>query len=411
MAAVSIIVTSYNIEDYLEECLDSIVGQTLRDVEIIVVDDGSSDSSPDIIRQFAERDSRIVPVLLGQNSPGGVATAANAGLDRATGSYVGFADGDDVCEPDMFDKLWRAAVAADADLSMCNYRLFNDGSFERTEPADERRWADFTKSSYRLDDERRREFLGFVAVPWRKLYRREFLDEHAIRFPVGDYFYEDNPFHWFCLVQAESIALVPQVLCYHRLARPGQTMQTADERLFRIFAHHETIYDFLIRENVLEAYRPTLLAWAISQMEWISRRTPSSLRRQLFETLRTVFQHYSSSDIDRALALGRKGETARQLSKAVSTNNFARFNLCVDGTAAKQNPVLRGWYHLRYSGPLKTAKITARYARQRLEGVTMNGGLRTPFSASKGVSNEQLMFALAVLERRLDRIEQQLRDR
>ena len=90
MADLSIIVTAYNIEDYIEQCLDSVAVQTLRDLEVLVVDDGSSDSTPEKIVEFCASDPRFIPVLLPENSPGGVATAANAGLDRATAPLVGF---------------------------------------------------------------------------------------------------------------------------------------------------------------------------------------------------------------------------------------------------------------------------------------------------------------------------------
>ena len=89
MAEVSIIVTAYNIEDYIEQCLDSVAAQTLTDIEVLVVDDGSSDTTQAKIVEFCDADPRFVPVLLGENSPGGVATAANAGLDRATARWVG----------------------------------------------------------------------------------------------------------------------------------------------------------------------------------------------------------------------------------------------------------------------------------------------------------------------------------
>ena len=84
MAELSIIVTAYNIERYIEQCLDSVAAQTLRDIEVLVVDDGSSDTTPQKIVEFCAGDQRFIPVLLPDNSPGGVATAANAGLDRAT---------------------------------------------------------------------------------------------------------------------------------------------------------------------------------------------------------------------------------------------------------------------------------------------------------------------------------------
>lgn len=218
MAELSVIVTSYNIERYLAACLDSIVNQTLEDLEIIIVDDGSSDSSPQIITEYAERDSRIIPILLGDNSIGEVATAANAGLEVASAPYVGFADGDDICELDMFESMLSAAKANNADLVMCDYETFTDETGEHNPPADHHRWAELSRDYYELDEATRINFLRFIAVPWRKLYRHDLLADNNIRFPVGDYFYEDNPFHWFALLHARSIALVPRVLCYHRVA-------------------------------------------------------------------------------------------------------------------------------------------------------------------------------------------------
>ena len=128
MADLSIIVTAYNIKDYIEQCLESVAAQTLSDIEVLVVDDGSTDSTPGRITEFCAADPRFIPVLLPENSPGGVATAANAGLDRATGRWVGFVDGDDYVEPTMFERLVGAAAATSwtptpagysSDLSPC----------------------------------------------------------------------------------------------------------------------------------------------------------------------------------------------------------------------------------------------------------------------------------------------------
>jgi glycosyltransferase involved in cell wall biosynthesis len=231
MPAVSVIVTSYNIERYLGECLDSLLAQTLQDLEIIVVDDGSTDSSPEIVKRYAARDPRIRPVLLPDNSPGAVGTPSNAGLELATAPYVGFADGDDVLAPTMFEELHRAAVTHDTDLVMCQYEELVEPTGERRAPADAKRWEQLEPGRLDLDVATRKQILRFVAVPWRKLYRRDLLERHQIRFPVGDHYYEDNPFHWFSVVSADSIAIVPQVLCAHRVNRPGQTMAAHDARL------------------------------------------------------------------------------------------------------------------------------------------------------------------------------------
>ena len=293
MPVVSVIVTAYNIENYIEECLASVAAQTLGDLEVLVVDDGSSDSTPQKIAAFCDGDPRFVPVLLAENSPGGVATAANAGLDRATGEWIGFVDGDDYVEPVMFERLVEAASAADADLAMCDYQEVVTGTGERKDPADAHRWAQLTSPSYVLDVQTRKQVLRFIAVPWRKLYRRSLVEANELRFPVSDGFYEDNPFHWFAVLSARSLAVVPEVLCYHRVGRAGQTMATADARLFQIFRHHDTIHGWLARRRLLDVYQTNLLGWVISQMEWISRKTPPSLHRTLFDTLAQNFRSSS----------------------------------------------------------------------------------------------------------------------
>jgi len=212
MARLSIVVTAYNIEGYLQQCLESVAAQTFADIEVLVVDDGSTDRTPELISSFAEGDARFVPILLGENSPGGVATAANAGLDRATGEWVGFVDGDDFIEPTMFESLVKAATSHHADLAMCQYREVTADGLESRDPADVRRWNQLSPDRHYLDVTATKRFLRFIAVPWRKLYRRSLLESNDIRFPMGDYFYEDNPFHWFALLSAQSIAVVPQAL-------------------------------------------------------------------------------------------------------------------------------------------------------------------------------------------------------
>lgn len=412
MAQLSVIVTSYNIEDYLAESLDSILNQTLTDLEIIVVDDGSTDSSPDIIRDYASRDSRIVPIIRGERSPGGVATAANTGLDAATAPYVGFADGDDLYEPEMFERLLAVALEHDSDLVMCNYRLFSDDSPARDAPADEARWQELIRDHYELDDDLRQTFLRFVAVPWRKLYRRDLLESHQIRFPVGDYFFEDNPFHWFNLIQADSISLVPDVLCYHRVARAGQTMATADERLLRIFEHHATIYAFLQKQGKRDEFASTLLAWAMSQMEWISRRVPPNLYRQLYDQLVEIFDNYTEDDVERALVDSSKGRHTRNLSIALSRHNYARFvELLKNKDDRRYTLPVRLFNHLRYSGVRKTAQMSVRFVNQRFRGgLSMPKALTRLAPRREKVSNENIMFALATLEQRLETIESRLPD-
>jgi glycosyltransferase involved in cell wall biosynthesis len=408
VAEVSIIVTAYNIERYIEECLDSVAAQTLSDIEVLVVDDGSSDTTPQKIVEFCDTDPRFIPVLLRENSPGGVATAANAGLDRATARWVGFVDGDDYVEPTMFERLVNAAAACDADLAMCEYQEVVDGSGERRDPADAHRWAELTASCYKLDVHTRRQVLRFIAVPWRKLYRRRLLEDNAIRFPVSDGFYEDNPFHWFSVISAGSIAVVPEVLCYHRVGRTGQTMAAADERLFQIFGHHDTIHTWLDANGLLDVYQSNLLGWVISQMEWIARKTPPTLRRKLFDTLVPIFAEYSPTAIATALREGNKGVTAQRLSAAVAKREYGSFVRTLASRPDANNPVITAAFHLRHSGVLHTAVLTGRYIRNHMQGSPVTRAVSRVARVGRELRLQDVMFGLMVIQQRLGGVESRL---
>ncbi len=116
---ISVIVPIYNLKDYIGKCVESILHQTYRNLEIILVDDGSTDGSGEIIEKIKEKDDRI-KVIRKEN--GGVSSARNAGLDIAQGEYIGFVDGDDRIEPDMYEFLHDTLVANDADIACCGWR-------------------------------------------------------------------------------------------------------------------------------------------------------------------------------------------------------------------------------------------------------------------------------------------------
>jgi glycosyltransferase involved in cell wall biosynthesis len=408
VADLSIIVTAYNIEAYIEQCLESVAAQTLSDIEVLVVDDGSTDSTPARIAEFCSGDPRFIPVLLPENSPGGVATAANAGLDRATGRWVGFVDGDDYVEPTMFERLLGAAVGCDADLAMCDYQEVVDDTGERRDPADAHRWAELTSSCYELDTHTRRLFLRFIAVPWRKLYRRNLLEDGHIRFPVSNGFYEDNPFHWFALISAGSIAVVPEVLCYHRVGRVGQSMAAADERLFQIFQHHDTIHTWLAERRLLDVYQTALVGWVISQMEWIARRTPPPLRRKLFDTLVPIFSEYSQATVANALREGNKGVTAQRLSAAVAKREYGSFVRTLSSRPDSNNPVVSAAFHLRHSGVRHTAVLGGRYLRNVVQGSRVSRTVGRVGRFRREPRRQDVMFGLMVIEHRIRGMESRI---
>ena len=125
---ISVIVPAYNIEQYLPRCLDSILGQTHQNLEVIVIDDGSQDSTGSVIDAYNKKDARIIPV---HQENKGVSKARIAGIERAAGAFIGFVDGDDVTEPDLYELLLKNALEQEADISHCGYKMvFPDGREE-----------------------------------------------------------------------------------------------------------------------------------------------------------------------------------------------------------------------------------------------------------------------------------------
>ena len=176
---VSVIIPVYNTEQYLGQCLDSVIGQTLKDIEIICVDDGSWDRSPEILRWHAVADGRI-RIIRQQNS--GLGEARNSGLKAATGEYIAFLDSDDWYEPAALEKLYEQAVKDDADICMCGRinhldRCGNEVSYltlpnKKLYPREQPFSLDRPDSLF--------DFSDFSV--WNKLYRRSFLEENRIRY-------------------------------------------------------------------------------------------------------------------------------------------------------------------------------------------------------------------------------------
>lgn len=125
---ISVVVPAYNIENYIERCIKSILNQTYLDIEVIIVDDGSTDNTASIIDQYALKDTRIIPI---HKKNGGVSSARTEGINRASGEWIGFVDGDDVIEENMYEVLINNAKKYNADISHCGYQMiFPDGHID-----------------------------------------------------------------------------------------------------------------------------------------------------------------------------------------------------------------------------------------------------------------------------------------
>ena len=229
----SVIVTAYNIEAYIERGVLSVCGQTYRNLEIIVVDDGSTDRTGEICDRLAAADDRV-SVIHKENE--GPAQARNVGITKAHGKYIGYVDGDDWIDPDMYEKLLCALIDQKADIAICRYRQVArdhtvDGSLNRAVLFE-------GQEALAAYVEEREEF-QIQNAAWNKLYRREILENVA--FPAGKW-YEDIMFATEALAQAERCIYLDTALYNYIIDREGSIMnRRINPRTFtdQIPAYHE----------------------------------------------------------------------------------------------------------------------------------------------------------------------------
>lgn len=240
---ISVVVPVYNVEKYLRQCIDSILSQTYMNLEIILVDDGSRDSSGSICDEYAKIDNRIV-VLHKPN--GGLSSARNAGIDIAKGEYIGFVDSDDWIEHDMYERLFDSICESGADIAVCGlFREYRDRAV---------RCSVNGNKVYRPDEAvgKLLENSDFQDHAWTKLYKKSLWSE--IRYPLGRY-YEDMLTTYKLFLQSYKIVLINQCL-YHYRQRKGSIVRNGfnDVRL----AYLEAAESFLEISELKEKYAETI---------------------------------------------------------------------------------------------------------------------------------------------------------
>ncbi len=243
MYQLSVIIPVYNAQDFLRQCLDSVLGQTLKELEVICVDDGSIDGSMDILREYQGKDSRV-KILSQKNLHAGA--ARNNGLSAASGEYIHFLDADDWVEQDAYRSWLAAAKKTEADVCICFYEKFDHQTGEKTRCSYKMNEEYLVCSSFKKNP---RYFIYHAVVPWNKIYRRVFLQEKGILF--DDLICANDRFFYFrMLVNARRIAIVQEYWVHYRVnnynSLVGQTRLKHYDCHFRSF---EEIWELMSPYN------------------------------------------------------------------------------------------------------------------------------------------------------------------
>lgn len=319
MKKVSIIVPVYNMEKYLEKCMDSLVNQTLEDIEIIVINDGSTDNSINILNQYKNEYPNKIIVIDQKNK--GISAARNIGIDKANGKYIGFVDSDDYVKLDMYEKLYNKIEKSKSDIVVCNYtKYFMDGEKFIN--------LDMTKniiSSCIYDNPSMLNTIYYG--PCNKLYKKSLFED--IRFPIQKK-YEDLNAILKVFFKAKKIDKVSDYLYIYRINENGETL-TINKKICDITFIIEDLINYIKQDdnyNLIEyefkklcidqLFYYLILSYSIKDKSYIK-----GFRKEIIRILNSNFKDWKYKFIfDSKLEM-------KLISKFIVSNNFL-FNLFIN---------------------------------------------------------------------------------
>lgn len=284
----SIVALVYNLEEYLPRCLDSLVSQTLEDIEILCVDDGSKDSAPQIIDEYAHKYPQKVKAFHKEN--GGEFTTRNYGLERATGEYITFVDTDDYVEPDWAEKLYNAAKENNADMAVCGFQRI-DLKTNKVVGKDMTKQGNTVKEITSEDD-----FMVFVnPAPWNKIYKREKVKD--LRFlPFRGF--NDAMFLTSAFIRINKIAFVPDILYHYYLRSDSQIHSVNEQDVKNLKKYLLKVKELYQKEGKYEEMGPILemmafLHLAVSVMYRASYNPDINIKKMTKETREYLDTNFS----------------------------------------------------------------------------------------------------------------------
>lgn len=280
MPKVSIIVPVYNVEKYIDKCLSSLVNQTLNDIEIIIVNDGSIDNSEQIILKYKEKYPSKIVYLKKEN--GGLSDARNFGMPYAKGDYIAFLDSDDYVELDTYEKLYNRAIQTDADMVECDfYWEYSDKKIHDT------------SANYKDESDM---YANARVVAWNKLYKKDLIINSGIKFPKG-LRYEDLEFFYKILPQLKKIELINEPLI-HYVQRYNSITYVQNEKTADIFAILDNIINYYKWISLYNEYNQELeymyvrILFGSSFKRMLNIKDKETRRKLLMDSYFNAFENF-----------------------------------------------------------------------------------------------------------------------
>lgn len=244
----SVIIPAYNTEEYISRCLDSLVNQTLRDMEIIVVNDGSTDNTLPILIKYQNNHNNIV-VIDQENS--GASVARNVGFNASKGKYIAFVDSDDFVDNDMYEVLYQKIETTNSDIVVCNFKEYISETDFRIFDVSKNRGDNLTVKEHP-------ELIYLInASPWNKIYRRDLFEKNSISFPVG-FRHQDLGTIPRLIMASENISFVDNAVYNYNYRRPNNVSQTYDKKLYHSMEMIKVNLDYARENRIFDEYYDAL---------------------------------------------------------------------------------------------------------------------------------------------------------
>ena len=289
---ISIIIPVYNTELYLRDCLRSVVKQTLKEIEIIIVNDGSTDRSFEIIKEFAYTDARF-RVIDKKNEGQGI--ARNIALNDVRGQYIGFVDSDDRIDENMFLELYTCAKKADADISICSFDVLDDDKGRTTRPS----WsgipfpAEYDNRTFNWQEAG--DWIFQIAPsPFNKIYRTTFVERIQAKFAERS-IYEDLLFVFTCLLNAQKINYTRKSLYTYRYLRNRSSSADSGMRHFQIFSVLDQLKDKLTEAHVYHNVSKDFHVFQFTQYYYHFQLIDQTYKNDFWKRLRSEFERLDTS--------------------------------------------------------------------------------------------------------------------
>lgn len=281
--AISVIIPVYNLENYIKDCINSLLNQSLKNFELILVDDCSDDSTKKIIKEYIDVEKTADIILIENEQNMGAGYSRNMGLDIARGKYLIFLDGDDIFEFNMLEKIYHVSEAARADIAIFNFYCFNNENYKNVKYSDPIDLLIKSSSeSFQLSQIGDCAFQYVREIAWNKIFRRQFIVNEGIRFQCQNNA-NDQFFVYAGLINAKKIVKIPDYLLRYRTNRKNQLSAGSSISKYPLCIWNalKATLDYIIKVELFDLYKESFNIYSVQRLLFSLKKVGVKERKKL----------------------------------------------------------------------------------------------------------------------------------